>query len=86
MKIVDCYRLNRSERLETLHHAYSSLDVLGITTKRTIHSMEGELAAHAYLYDWGIEKASTKDADLDYMKDPRWHVRFVSAMLQILGV
>ena len=86
MKIVDCYRLDRSERLEILHHAYSSLDELGITTKRTIHSLEGELAAHAYLYDWGIEKASTRDADLDYWEDPRWYVRFVSAMLQILGV
>ena len=86
MKIVDCYRLDRSERLETLHHAYSSLDGLGIKPKRTIHSMEGELAAHAYFYDWGIEKASTRDADLDYAEDPRWYVRFVSAMLQILGV
>ena len=86
MKIVDCYRLNRSERLEILRYAYSSLDDLGIMMKRTIHSMEGELAAHAYLYDWGIEKASTRDADLDYAEDPRWYVRFVSAMLQILGV
>ena len=86
MKIVDCYRLDRNERFETLHYAYSSLDGLGIKAKRTIHSMEGELAAHAYLYDWGIEKASTKDADLDYLEDPRWYVRFVSAMLQILGV
>ena len=86
MKIVDCYRLDRNERLETLHHAYSSLDGFGIMTKRTLHSMEGELAAHAYLYDWGIEKASTRDADLDYAEDPRWYVRFVSATLQILGV
>ena len=86
MKIVDCYRLDRNERLETLHYAYSSLDGLGIKAKRTIHSMEGELAAHAYLYVWGIEKASTRDADLDYAEDPRWYVRFLSAMLQILGV
>lgn len=86
MRIVDCYRLDRTERLETLHHAYSSLDDLGIMTKRTIHSMEGELAAHAYLYDWGIEKASTRDADLDYAEDPRWYVSFLSAILQIWGV
>lgn len=86
MKIVGCYRLGREERLETLRYAYSSLDGLGIKAKRTIHSMEGELAAHAYLYGWGIEKASTEDADLDYAEDPRWYVRFLSAMLQILGV
>ena len=48
--------------------------------------MEGELAAHAYLYDFGIEKASTRDADLDYAGDPRWYVRLLSAMFQILGV
>ncbi len=86
MKIVDCYRLDREERLETLHYAYQTLGKLGLETKRTVQSMEGELACHAYLYDFGIEKASTCDADLDYSEDPRWYVRFFSAMFQILGV
>ena len=86
MMIVDCYKLDRNERLETLHYAYGSLEQLALTTNRTFQSMEGELAAHAYLYDFGIEKASTRDADLDYAGDPRWYVRLLSAMFQILGV
>lgn len=48
--------------------------------------MEAELALHSYSYVYGIKKASTRDADLEYIEDSRWYVRFLSAVFQIIGV
>ena len=83
LKIKDCYKLDREARLELLSMIYSDARD---RFDRTIMSMEGELAAHCYLYHFGIEKASTVDADLEYKSDDRWYVRLASALLQILGV
>lgn len=83
LKIKDCYKLSREERWKLLTQIYSDA---GKSFDRTIMNVEGELAAHCYLYHFGIEKASTVDADLEYKSDDRWYVRLVSAILQILGV
>lgn len=83
LKIKDCYKLDREARLELLSLIYSDARD---RFDRTIMNMEGELAAHCYLYRLGIKKASTVDADLEYKCDGRWYVRLVSALLQILGV
>lgn len=83
LRIKDCYKLDREGRLELLSMIYSDARE---RFDRTIMSMEGELAAHCYLYRLGIEKASTVDADLEYGCDDRWYVRLASALLQILGV
>ena len=48
--------------------------------------MEAELALHSYSYVYGIKKASTRDADLEYDKDSRWYVMFLTSLLQVLGV
>ena len=83
LKIKDCYKLDRKARLELLSMIYSDTRD---RFDRTIMSMEGELAAHCYLYHFGIEKASTVEADLECVCGDRWYVRFVSALFQILGV
>lgn len=85
LTIKDCYKLNKDERLELLSYIYCSNQIKNKST-RSIQSMEGELALHVYLYDLGIEKASTKDADLEFGYDNRWYVRLFSSVLQILGV
>lgn len=85
LKIKDCYLLGRQERLELLAYIKTN-EIVEEKCRRTIGNLEGELVAHAYLYDLGIKKASTVDADLEYIEDPRWYVRFLTGMFQLLGV
>lgn len=83
VRVEDCYRLNKGERLELMAYVYPKLKD---KTDRSLYSLEGELAFHVYCYQYGIRKASAKDADLDYGKEKRWHVAFASSILQMLGV
>lgn len=85
LKVMDCHLLDKEERRELMTNIYANDKDKG-TMKRSMNNALAELTLHSYLYRLGIEKASTKDADLDYIKDNRWYVTFFTSIIQILGV
>ncbi len=57
-----------------------------MTLDRSINNLEAELKLHAVLYELGVSKESTRDADLEYREDNRWYVRSATMFFQILGI
>ena len=86
VKITNCYLLNREERFMILSIIKSHLIKNGMTLDRSINNLEAELKLHAVLYELGVSKESTRDADLEYREDNRWYVRSVTMFFQILGI
>lgn len=84
VKVMDCHRFNRKERLEICSYIHEGLSGKGIH-ERSIQSLEAELAFHAYCYRLGIESEHSKDADLDVKEDPRWYVVAGYSFLEVLG-
>lgn len=85
IKVMDCHLLDKEERRELIANIYANNKDKS-TLIRSVNNALAELTLHSYLYRIGIEKASTKDADLDYIKDNRWYVTFFTSIIQILGV
>jgi hypothetical protein len=84
VKVMDCHRFGREERLEICSYIHEGLSGKGIH-ERSIQSLEAELAFHAYCYRLGIEREHSKDADLDVKEDPRWYVVAGYSLLEVLG-
>lgn len=84
--IIDSYKLNYEERLETITIIKKHLKQNGIRDLRTIQNYEGELYFHSLSYRLGICKGSSKDADLEYESDCRIQVRVFTIIMQILGL
>ncbi len=78
VKIFDSYQYNFEERMEILYHVQESAKENDIEIKRDIIKLESEWYIHNVCYNLGIEPESTKDADLDYVKDARWYVNFAT--------
>ena len=55
----------------------------GLTQRSTI-SLAAEWKFHNVAYDLNIMRASAKDANLDYVSDPRWYVNTVTDFLATL--
>ena len=55
-----------------------------IEIKRDIGKLEGEWYIHNVCYNLGIERGSTKDADLDFVQDARWYVNFATDVASLL--
>lgn len=85
VKVNDCYKLQKKERIETLKFIMYYMKENEITTRRTINNLEGELLAHRMSYFLNIKKANAIDADLDYIKDSRWYVNAVTMLFEISG-
>lgn len=86
VKIVDSYRLNRKERIEVLCFISYCFEQKNIDCSRTIQNLEGEVITHNLLYELRYKTDSTKDTDLDYIKDKRWYVNTATIIMQILGL
>ena len=86
VRIIDSYKLNYEERLETITFIKKHLKRNGIRDLRTIQNYEGELYFHSLSYRLGICKGSSKDADLEYKSDSRIQVRVFTIIIQILGL
>lgn len=86
VKVVDSYTLNRKERLEVLCFIRYCLKEKDIDCNRTVQNTEGEMITHNFLYKLGYKPISTKDTDLDYVKDKRWYVNTATIIMQILGL
>ena len=52
-------------------------------TERSVTNIAAEWKFHNIAYDLNIKRASAEDADIDYVKDPRWYVNFVVGMLEV---
>lgn len=86
VKVVDSYTLNRKERLEVLCFIRYCLKEKKIDCSRTVQNTEGEMITHNLLYRLGYKPISTKDTDLDYVRDKRWYVNTATVIMQILGL
>ena len=54
-------------------------------TEREYDNMSAEWLGHNICYTLHIKRDSTRDVDLDYIKDSRWYVRAGAKALEILG-
>ena len=78
--LVNSYRIrSRSKRLEICRMIADS----GIT-KRTPESLSAEWFFHNAAYVLHIRRSSSRDVDLDYVRDPRRSVRLCSDICEIL--
>lgn len=86
VQVVDSYTLNRKERLDVLCFIRYCLKEKEIDCNRTVQNMEGEMITHNFLCKLGYKPISTKDTDLDYLKDKRWYVNTATVIMQFLGL
>ncbi len=86
VKIIDGHQFNKEERFIILSKIKKHIDKQGIELDRTINNLEAEWSLHNYLYQLNFATDSTKDADLEYLKDDRWYVQTSTLLLQILGI
>lgn len=86
VRINESYCLSRSERLEVLCFIVYCCEQKGIACSRTIQSLEAEWIMHNLLYRINYKTESTKDVDLEYIRDKRWYVNATTIMMQILGL
>ena len=75
VKVYDSYKITRRD--DILHivlfiREYAARK--GYEVPRTNTRLYGEFRLHNLLYDMGIEREHTADADLDYSQDKRWYV------------
>jgi hypothetical protein len=82
--VVDCYLLSRKERLNVVSYIQERWRGEG-KHGRSSQSLEGELALHSFAYRLGINKESSKDADLGVHEDERWCVRELSGLIEFMG-
>lgn len=86
VKVKDCHKLSKEEKVQVVSFIVTYLDSNDIYYDRTINNLVAEISLHSYLYKLGISKASTIDADLEYVEDSRWYVRTGTLLFQIFGV
>ena len=86
VKVKDCHKLSKEEQVQVASFIVTYLESNDIYYDRTINNLVAEISLHSYLYKLGISKASTIDADLEYVEDSRWYVRTGTLLFQIFGV
>ena len=86
VKVKDCHKLSKEEQVHVASFIVTYLESNDIYYDRTINNLVAEISLHSYLYKLGISKASTIDADLEYVEDSRWYVRTGTLLFQIFGV
>lgn len=84
--VFDCYSFNRKERLQICSFINDEWKRMGIPHRRSIQSLEAEVAFHSYSYKVGIRMESAKDASLGYEDDPRWYVDIATSTIEVLGL
>ena len=84
--VFDCYSFNRKERLQICSFINDEWKRMGIPHRRSIQSLEAEVAFHSYSYKMGIDMKSAKDANLGYEDDPRWYVDIATSAIEVLGL
>jgi hypothetical protein len=82
--VFDCYLLSRKERLNVVSYIQERWKGEG-KHRRSSQSLEGELALHSFAYRLGIDRESSKDADLGVYEDERWSVRELSGLIEFMG-
>ena len=78
VNIADSYRYDFDERMYVLNQVQDFAKNNDIEIKRSIRMLESEWYIHNVCYTLGIERSSTKDADLDFVSDARWFVNFAT--------
>ena len=87
VKVVDAYRISTiDEQTEIILFVQSYVLNHGKELTRDLTDYIGEYRLHCKLYEWGYATAQTKDADLEYGKDPRWYVNLISRVIGLLGI
>ncbi|MCI1734248.1 MAG: hypothetical protein LKM30_00720 [Bacilli bacterium] len=84
--VFDCYLFNRKERLQICSFINDEWKRMGIPHRRSIRSLEAEVAFHSYSYKIGIDMKSAKDANLGNEDDPRWYVDIATSAIEVLGL
>jgi hypothetical protein len=82
--VVDCFLLSRKERLYVVSYIQGRWGEQG-KHGRSSQSLEGELALHSFAYRLGIDRGSSKDADLGVHEDERWYVKELSGLIEFMG-
>ena len=75
VRVYDSYKISRRDdilRIILFIREYATEK--GYEVRRTNTRLYGEFRLHNLLYDIGIEREHTADADLDYSQDKRWYV------------
>lgn len=72
---------DRAEQVYLIAFVYSYGRKTDIRIERSVTDMLGELRLHNALYAVGYKRKNTADADLDYDRDRRWYVNFISKII-----
>ena len=73
--------VDRAEQVYLIAFVYFYGRKTDITIERSVTDMLGELRLHNALYAVGYKRKNTADADLDYDRDRRWYVNFISKII-----
>jgi hypothetical protein len=85
-KVKDCYRYERKERFDICCFISEKWNLSGLPHRRSVQSLEAELAIHSVAYRLGIETKSSKDADLGLEEDERWYVAASCRLAETIGL
>lgn len=83
--VKDCYTLSRDDIYKVSIYINSKWKDLNIHN-RSIDSIVSEIELHKLLYNLGMFKSHTIDADIEVTKDERLIVRISYKIIQILGI
>ena len=72
---------DRAEQVYLIAFVYFYGRKTDIKIERSVTDMLGELRLHNALYVVGYKRKNTADADLDYDRDRRWYVNFISKII-----
>ena len=72
---------DRAEQVYLIAFVYFYGRETDIRIERSVTDMLGELRLHNALYAVGYKRKNTADADLDYDRDRRWYVNFISKII-----
>lgn len=83
--VKDCYSLSRDDIYKVSIYINSKWKDLNIHN-RSIESIVSEIELHKFLYNLGMFKTHTIDADIEVTEDERIFVRISYKIIQILGI
>ena len=81
------FHISNSYLVKSRYDRQKICEILSRTekTEREYDNMSAEWLGHNICYTLHIKRDSTRDVDLDYIKDSRWYVRAGAKALEILG-
>ena len=83
--VKNCYTLSRDDIYKVAIYINSKWKDLNIHN-RSVESIVSEIELHKVLYNLGMFKSHTVDADIESTKDERLIVRISYNIIQILGI